>query len=86
LEIRFGRYDGIVEHMDEMYVTVDSRGRATLGKNHAGQYRLTEIEGVLILEPGSFVTEAQQQVWRNTELRQHLQVAVSRPGGPRPTR
>jgi hypothetical protein len=80
------RTDGIVGCMDEMYVTVDSRGRTTLGKGHAGQYRLTNIDGVLMLEPGSFVTEAQQQVWRNPELHQHLRTAASRPGGPRPTR
>lgn len=67
-------------------VTVDSRGRTTLGKEHAGEYRLTEVDGVLILEPGSFVTTAQQRVWRNPELYQHLREAVTRPGGPRPTR
>lgn len=79
--------DGRLVHMEEMFVTVDSRGRTTLGKGHAGQYRLTEVDGgVLVLEPGSFVTTAQQQVWRNPELQQHLQEAVARPGGPRPTR
>lgn len=31
-------------------------------------------------------TEAQQQVWRNPELHQHVQAAASRPGGRRPTR
>jgi len=72
--------------MAEMYVTVDARGRATLGKEHAGQYLLTEVGGALVLEPGSFVTEAQQQVWRNPDLQQQLRVAISRPGGPRPTR
>jgi hypothetical protein len=72
--------------MEETYVTVDARGRTTLGKHLAGQYRLTEVDGVLILEPGSFVTDAQQRVWQNPELHQHLRAAASRPGGPRPTR
>jgi hypothetical protein len=59
-------------------VTVDDKGRCTLGKGAAGLYRATiHPEGRIVLEPAKVYTEAEVAVLRNPEVSEALERGFS---------